>query len=126
MTMKLLPLYFAVPGLIYLGLILAIFIDSIIKVGKFWKIKKIKNNDLIIGFITSFVLFGILYLIYKGETKSLSLILVGPFLLIFLPYLIHIASHRKKTENYIYKLSAIIIVFSMVLIILRAIIAKLL
>ena len=115
MMMKLLPLYFAVPMLIYFGLILAVFIDSFIKVVKFWKLKKIKNNDLIIGFIISLVLFGILYLIFRGVKESLSLILVGPFLLIFLPFFLHVAAHRSKTENYVYKISAIIIVSSMLL-----------
>jgi len=115
MIIKLLPLYFAVPVLIYFGLILAIFIDSLIKVVKFWKLKKIKNNDLIIGFIISLVLFGILYLLSRGEKESLILILVGPFLLIFLPFFLHIAAHRSKTENYAYKISAIIIVSSMAL-----------
>ena len=112
MMIKLLPLYFAVPGLIYFGLILAISIDSIIKVIKFWRLKKINKNDLIIGLIISSVLFGILCLLYRGEKESLSLILVGPILLIFLPYLLHLATHKSKAENYFYKLSAIIIVFS--------------
>ena len=123
---KLLPLYFAVPGLIYFGLILVIFIDSLIKVIKFWRLKKIKNNDLIIGLIISLVLFGVLYLFYQEEKESLSLIFVGPFLLIFLPFFLHIATHKNKTENHAYKLSAIIIVFSMALIFLRPIISHLL
>ena len=95
---KLLPLYFAVTGLIYFGLILVIFIDSLIKVIKFWRLKKIKNNDLIIGLIISLVLFGVLYLFYQEEKESLSLIFVGPFLLIFLPFFLHIAKHKNKTE----------------------------
>jgi len=122
MIIKLLPLYFAVPIFIYLVLILAIFIDSLIKVVKFWKLKKIKNTDLIIGFIISLLLFGILYLIFRGEKESFILILVRPILLIFLPFFLHIAAHRSKTENYAYKISAIIIVFSMALILLRRII----
>lgn len=124
MIKLLLPLYFAVPGLIYFGIILAIFIASLIKVVKFWKLKKIKDNDLIIGFIISLVLFGILYLFYNGEKENLSVIFFGPFLLIFLPFCIHIATHKEKTENYAYKLSAIVIVCSMLLVFLKAIISN--
>jgi peptidoglycan/LPS O-acetylase OafA/YrhL len=124
MTKLLLPLYFTVPLLIYFVIILAIAIASIIKVVKFWKLKKIKNNDLIIGFIISLFLFGILYFIYEGEKEKLSLILFGPLLLFFLPYCIHIAAHREKKENYTYKLSAIVIVSSMLLVFLRAVISS--
>ena len=118
----LLPLYFAVPGLIYFGIILAIVISSFIKVIKFWKLKKIENSDLIVGFIISLFLFGILYFFYKGEKETLSLIIFGPLLLFFLPFSIHVAAHREKKENYAYKLSAIIIVSSMLLVFLRAVI----
>jgi len=124
MIKLLLPLYFAVPGLIYFVIILAIAFASVIKVIKFWKLKKIENNDLIIGFIISLFLFGVLYFFYKGEKENLSLIFFGPLLLFFLPYCIHIATHRKKKENYTYKLSAIVIVSSLLLIFLRAVISN--
>jgi hypothetical protein len=124
MIKLLLPLYFAVPGLIYIGIILAIIIASVIKVIKFWKLKKIENNDLIIGLIISLFLFGILYFFYKGGTENLNLIFFGPLLLFFLPYCIHIAAHREKKENYVYKLSAIVIVSSMLLVFLRAVISN--
>lgn len=122
---KLLPLYFAVPGLLYFCLILAVFIDSLIKVIKFWRHNKIKNKDFILGFIISLLLFGILYLIYRGVNQNLSRIFVAPFLLIFLPYFFHIATYKDKKESYTYKLSVIIIVFSVVLGILKAIISNL-
>jgi putative effector of murein hydrolase LrgA (UPF0299 family) len=120
----LLPLYFAVPGLIYFGIILAIVISSFIKVIKFWKLKKIENSDLIIGFIISLFLFGILYFFYKGEKENLSLIFFGPLLLFFLPFCVHVAVHREKKENYAYKLSAIIIASSMLLVFLRTVISN--
>ena len=123
MMIKLLPLYFAVPMLIYFGLILAIFIDSFIKVIKFWRLKKIKIIELIIGLIISFVLFGLLYSFYQGQKENLSQFFFFPLLMIFLPYILHILSHKNNTENYAYKLSAVIVVCSMLLIFLRRVIS---
>ncbi len=123
---KFLPLYFTVPGLIFFCLILAVFIDSLIKVIKFWRLNKIKNKDFLLGFIISLLLFGMLYLIYRGVDQSLSRIFVAPFLLIFLPYFLHIATYKDKKENYTYRLSVIIIVFSVVLGTLKSIISNLL
>lgn len=126
MAITILPLYFTVPLLIYFGLVLIIGIDSLIKVIKFWKLKKIGSRDLIIGLVISLILFGFLYLLYPEEKPSLSIIFVGPLLIVFLPYIIHIATHNSKTENYTSKLSAIIIVFSIVGVFLRPLISNLL
>ena len=126
MAITILPLYFAVPGLIYFGLILAVGIDSLIKVIKHWKLKKIGSRDLIIGLIISLTLFGFLYLLFPEEKPSFGIILFGPLLVIFLPYLLHVATYNSNKENYASKLSVIIIVFSMIGIFLRPIISKLL
>lgn len=97
MTSILIPLYFTVPLLLYFCGALIIGIIALVKVIKLWKLKKNESKNLIIGIIIFISLFGFLYLIYKGEKERFSLIFVGPFLIVFLPFILSISTKKLKT-----------------------------
>ena len=122
MSITFLPLYFAPLLLVLYGLILIIGIDSLIKINKLWKLKQITTKELIIGLIISVTLYGLVKLIYQGEKEAFSMIFVGPFFMIFLPYIIHFVAHSIKKTNYISKIFLIGISFTMVGMVLKVII----
>ena len=121
MAITILPLYFTVPLLIYFGLILAVGIDSLIKVIKHWKLKKIGSRDLIIGLIISLTLYGSLNFIYPKEKGTFSMIFVGPFLLLFLPVTLYLVTKNIKKVEFLSKGSLIAVSCSMVGIVLKMI-----
>jgi len=117
--MKFLPLYFT-PLLIFIfGLVLIVGIYSFVKVYKLFKLKQIRNIELIIGLIISLTLYGLLNFIYPEEKGAFSMIFVGPFLLIFLPLILYWVTKNIKKVAFLSKASLLAISYSMVGIVLK-------
>lgn len=121
MMITFLPLYFTPLLLLVFGPSLIIGIYSFIKVNELWKLKQIGSKELISGFIISITLFGLLKLIYQGEKETFSIVFVGPFLMIFLPFIAHIFAKNIKKINIISKISLLAISFTMIGLVLKMI-----
>jgi len=121
MIITFLPLYFSPIIIILVGLVFFIGIYSFVKVYKLYKFKQIKNIHLIIGFIISVSLYGILRLIYLENQKSLSIYFVGPLLMIFLPFIVHFTTKNIKKAVFVSKVSLIGISYTMLGIVLKTI-----
>ncbi|MEP3373562.1 MAG: hypothetical protein ABJO28_06175 [Maribacter dokdonensis] len=116
-----LPLYFT-PLLVFIfGLVLIVGIYSFVKVYRLFKLKQIGNIELIVGLIISITLYGLLNFIYPEEKETFSIIFVGPFLLIFLPLILHFVTKNIKKEEFLSKVSLVAITYSMVGIVLKMI-----
>ena len=121
MRITFLPLYFTPLLVIIFGLILIIGIYSFVKVYKLFKLKQIGIIELISGLIISMTLYGLLNFIYPEEKGTFSMIFVGPFLLIFLPLILHFVTKNIKKAQFLSKVSLVAISYSMVGIILKMI-----
>ena len=121
MKMTFLPLYFTPLLLIFFGLVLIVGIYAFVKVYWLFKLKQIGTIELIIGLIISITLYGLLNFIYPDEKGTFSMIFVGPFLLIFLPLILHFVTKNIKKAEFLSKVSLVAISYSMVGIILKMI-----
>jgi hypothetical protein len=121
MKMTFLPLYFAPLLLIIFGLVLIVGIYAFVKSYRLFKLKQIETMELIIGLVTSITLYGLLNFIYPEEKGSFSMIFVGPFLLIFLPLILHFVTKNIKKAEFLSKVFLVAISYSMVGIILKMI-----
>ncbi|MFQ3238321.1 MAG: hypothetical protein ACI9NI_000599 [Olleya marilimosa] len=119
--MTFLPLYFAPLLLIIFGLVLIVGIYAFVKSYRLFKLKQIETMELIIGLVTSITLYGLLNFIYPEEKGSFSMIFVGPFLLIFLPLILHFVTKNIKKAEFLSKVFLVAISYSMVGIILKMI-----
>jgi hypothetical protein len=121
MRITFLPLYFTPLLVILFGIVLFIGIYSFVKVYKLLKLKQIGSKDLIIGLIISVALYGLFKLIYPEEKGTFSMIFVGPFLMIFLPFIVHFVTKNIKKIEFIFKISLLSISYTMIGIVLKMI-----
>ena len=102
-------------------LTIVVFLYTSVKVYKLFKLKQIGIIELISGLIISMTLYGLLNFIYPEEKGTFSMIFVGPFLLIFLPLILHFVTKNIKKAQFLSKVSIVAISYSMVGIILKMI-----
>ncbi len=109
-------------GIIILPVLLValiIGIIALIKTIKLLILKSIGLKELIFGFITTLILFEQVSFIYmiEGKAWGLSPAFRIPVFMVFIPFIIHIATKKNKNSNveYISKILLISVVFTVIL-----------
>jgi hypothetical protein len=95
---------------------LIIGIIALVKSIKLFKLEVISFKEILLGLVTSLILFGLISLVYiiEGKAWGLSPAFRIPIFMVLIPFGLHIASEKNKNSvvEYISKLLLISIVFT--------------
>jgi len=113
------PLYFTTLLVFIFGIVLIIGIYSYVKIYELFKLKQLGSKASITGFIISISLYGLYKIIFLEEKGAFIKIILGPFLMIFLPFSVHFVTKNIKKLEFISKILLLAISYTMIGIVLK-------
>ncbi len=103
----------------FLLVTLIVGVIALVKLIKLLKLKSIRLKELFLGLLTTLILFGLISLTYiiQGKAWGLSPVFRIPIFMVFIPFIIHLATEKNKKPKieYISKLLLISVVITVIL-----------